>query len=413
MPAYIVTPWRTQGDLLAVRQQLYRLDGEDNRRHAVNRVMAWRLRGNLPHAVESTALLMDAFLHHDISANSSFSIRAVYSAAFCRFVTGFCDIGRNRERSLEPSSMLDIARQIDMPADFVALRHEATHEELPSERRIVIACEDALQWLWRVYWSRLDVAKLEQEQPQVKDAEQHHDAKAFAQKMFRSYRSVKRESLKNKQPLALLQQQLAQSTQAFAKLCADDRTVLDAVAEDIVEKGLLLPSDRRLGAPLDGAFLIWDDLLQAMCQQQRFISPLTAALLNAIASEEDQYDDSQREAYALWLSHICCSAEWESALEHVEDTRRAVMKSCITHPGVWTSVVAESLITAGDDAFVKAWKPFLDAARLMEDDEDAVDQNDQMLDIKRDSVVVDPAEKLLGGWHRAVLAPTTPLGVIA
>lgn len=44
------------------------------------------MRGGLPHAVESTALLTDAILHDDASENSIFSIRATYSAAFCRYV---------------------------------------------------------------------------------------------------------------------------------------------------------------------------------------------------------------------------------------------------------------------------------------------------------------------------------------
>lgn len=49
-------------------------------------VSAWKLRGNLPHAVEATALLTDAILHDDASKNSVFSIRATYAAAFCRYV---------------------------------------------------------------------------------------------------------------------------------------------------------------------------------------------------------------------------------------------------------------------------------------------------------------------------------------
>jgi hypothetical protein len=47
-------------------------------------VAAWKLRGNLPHAVEATALLTDAILHDDAAKNSVFSIRATYAAAFCR-----------------------------------------------------------------------------------------------------------------------------------------------------------------------------------------------------------------------------------------------------------------------------------------------------------------------------------------
>lgn len=162
MAKYTITPWRTPSDLLQVRSQLYPSQTSDSssttRLTAVNRIMAWKLRGNLPHAVESTALLTDAILHHQQQFQyslSSFSIRAVYSAAFTRFVTGFCDIGRSRERMLEPSSMLEIARRIGMPVEFVGLRHEATHEELPALGRLVRATEEALAWLWEVYWSRL------------------------------------------------------------------------------------------------------------------------------------------------------------------------------------------------------------------------------------------------------------------
>lgn len=52
----------------------------------VNQVEAWKLRGNVPHHVEATALLTDAILHDDGQRNSIFSIRATYSAAFCRYV---------------------------------------------------------------------------------------------------------------------------------------------------------------------------------------------------------------------------------------------------------------------------------------------------------------------------------------
>ncbi|KAI6808517.1 hypothetical protein KC342_g18581, partial [Hortaea werneckii] len=176
MPRYTITPWRHQRDLLEVRAQLYphhtttanpstvaaapQQNVHDMRRHAVDRILAWKLRGNLPHAVESTALLVDAILHHQqqqqpqpqtapytttntgppstpaAPSASTFAIRAVYSAAFTRFVTGFCDIGRSRASGLTPASMLEIARQIEMPASFVGLRHEATHEELPALGRL-------------------------------------------------------------------------------------------------------------------------------------------------------------------------------------------------------------------------------------------------------------------------------------
>ncbi len=89
MPQYVVTPWKYHSELLQVRRELYQL-GEsappaDHRRHAIDLIAAWKMRGTLPHAVESTALLVDAVLHHDANMNSVFSIRATYSAAFCRY----------------------------------------------------------------------------------------------------------------------------------------------------------------------------------------------------------------------------------------------------------------------------------------------------------------------------------------
>ena len=243
MSKFTITPWRTQADLIQVRQQLYSLneDGADSRRHAVNRAMAWKLRGNLPHAVESTALLVDAVLHHDITTNSIFSIRAVYSAAFSRFVTGFCDIGRHKERTLEPSSMLEIAKQIDMPLEFVALRHEATHEELPGIQRLVSAVKQALDWLWRVYWGRLE----EPEEPESV-AQALPAIKSDLSTLLRNFRKSRRDALRNKSPKSLEgSAEVANACDACVEICNGSRSRIEALATVLVEERLILPSTRE------------------------------------------------------------------------------------------------------------------------------------------------------------------------
>ncbi|CBF71531.1 predicted protein [Aspergillus nidulans FGSC A4] len=73
MAKVIFTPWKRHSDLLAVRKQFYpppEYDGPDLRSQACATVSAWKLRGNLPHPVEATALLTDAILHDDASKNS-------------------------------------------------------------------------------------------------------------------------------------------------------------------------------------------------------------------------------------------------------------------------------------------------------------------------------------------------------
>lgn len=83
MVQYVITPWRNPSELLCVRQQLYQARNDDERRQAVAQVSVWMQRGNCPHLVESTAILTSAILN-DVSGNSTYCVRAAYSAAFCR-----------------------------------------------------------------------------------------------------------------------------------------------------------------------------------------------------------------------------------------------------------------------------------------------------------------------------------------
>ncbi|KAG5655736.1 hypothetical protein KAF25_008855 [Fusarium avenaceum] len=191
MVQYVFTPWRDRYELLLVREQIYtgittsardstrkpgqnvnqsgrsenirRLQGTDDketrtRQHqAVARVLMWVQRGNCPHMVESTALLMAAMLSDQEAAATenaalSASIRGTYSAAFSRFVTGLLDSHQDKQRK---QSMYSIAKTIGLPATFVELRHQSTHEQLPSLTKLRTATKKALLWIWDYYWKQL------------------------------------------------------------------------------------------------------------------------------------------------------------------------------------------------------------------------------------------------------------------
>ncbi|KAK3403578.1 Las1-like-domain-containing protein [Sordaria brevicollis] len=151
---------------------------QDQRRLAVARVSMWMQRGNCPHMVESTALLMAAILSDEeqtgISStttsststgmstargvdgigvmSSSYAVRAAYSAAFSRFVTGLLDSHQDKTRKM---SMYGVAKSVGLPATFVELRHQATHEQLPSLTRLRTAAKKGLEWIWEYYWKHL------------------------------------------------------------------------------------------------------------------------------------------------------------------------------------------------------------------------------------------------------------------
>lgn len=106
MVQYILTPWRNRQELLKVRLQFYPTrpygatsshsteNARTEQHEAVARVSMWMQRGNCPHLVESTALLVAAILDDGAGGaagpaaaegmSSTYAVRAAYSAAFSR-----------------------------------------------------------------------------------------------------------------------------------------------------------------------------------------------------------------------------------------------------------------------------------------------------------------------------------------
>ncbi|KAM3423495.1 hypothetical protein BST61_g923 [Cercospora zeina] len=411
----IITPWRTQADLLAVRSQIYSTCPEA-RQCAVSRIMAWKLRGNLPHSVESTALLVDAILHHSDSNSStdpSFSIRAVYSAAFTRFVTGFCDIGRNKERSLEPSSMLNIAKQIGMPPGFVALRHEATHDELPSTQRLVKATEHALAWLWDFYWS-----KLEEPETEESVARALPELKARAKEIFKAYRGSRRQVLKSKKP-----RDQAEETKATSKnllrLAEGSRLRMKAVADTLVEESLLVPSKRVLGSPLDGAYLMWDGLLRdIVASDYSFLPALQQSMLEVLAKQESEgtEHDANREATCQWLLHM---TDYTASGRQQTAYVRQIITTCCMHNGYWMNWLGKRLLDTSGSDFREEYQDLFEASQG--EQEAGVGAEEDI--VMQDSCAAGDAPDAIGevstnrvakseGWKLAVIATGLPIGVV-
>lgn len=81
-----------------------------------------------------------------------------------RFVTGLLDSHQDKRRKL---SMYSIAKTIGLPATYVELRHQATHEELPSLSKLRVATQKALGWIWDYYWTTLPAGPSPQDECNV------------------------------------------------------------------------------------------------------------------------------------------------------------------------------------------------------------------------------------------------------
>jgi ribosomal biogenesis protein LAS1 len=53
--------------------------------------------------------------------------------------------------------MYSVAKTLGLPATYVELRHQATHEELPSLQKLRTASQKALLWIWDYYWVHLSI----------------------------------------------------------------------------------------------------------------------------------------------------------------------------------------------------------------------------------------------------------------
>ncbi|KAL6229683.1 Las1-like-domain-containing protein [Aspergillus navahoensis] len=370
MSKVIFTPWKTHSDLLAVRNQFYpppEYDGPDLRSQACATVSAWKLRGNLPHPVEATALLTDAILHDDASKNSLFAIRATYAAAFCRFVTGLVDSKLGVRRS-----MFSRALELGLPASFVELRHEATHRELPSLTVLRGATGRSLEWLWGFYWGGLSSGPLSGSGVGVGSAvdglarEVLEQAGALlgndngigneggcgnggADGPPRKKRRIQRElaGIAARAVGILKEHWVGEAGEQEEATCKPGRILARIMLRD----GFLVPSGRRLNETqsLTTSISKWDPFLQIVAEgDSSFPATLTETMADELAfpasnSGPDPKSDPVLEGIYTWLDHVLHSPQWESQRRLISlSYTRAVCESC-SSGNYWMAMLKERM----------------------------------------------------------------------
>ncbi|PRW60793.1 Las1 family [Chlorella sorokiniana] len=148
--------WRATGHLL--------LSGVPaDVQQGLERVAAWRARGRVPLGVDSTACLVEAQQRdaatsaaaaqqqQQAATASESELRLQYAMAVVRMVNGIAD---SSQRGRVAASVASLASAAGLPRILVDLRHEATHNELPSMAALRLAAQHALAWLRTNYWQR-------------------------------------------------------------------------------------------------------------------------------------------------------------------------------------------------------------------------------------------------------------------
>ena len=124
-----LVPWLGWQEWQAVSHALF--DENGNRQWGLEAIALWRLRGRIPHAVDITSSLIEIIMLDDDSQSlrTQYEMRLQYSIIVVRAVNGLVDPS---QQSYFADSVMSLASKIDIPGWIVELRHDATHNALPS-----------------------------------------------------------------------------------------------------------------------------------------------------------------------------------------------------------------------------------------------------------------------------------------
>jgi hypothetical protein len=183
---------------------------------------------------------------------------------------------------------------------------------------------------------------------------------------------------------------------------------------------------------MNGAYFMWDGILQAISKRQHpFLSTLVTGMHTRLNQPNACYNvlqDPEKEALHMWLLHIASSDAWSPVHRSTGiDVDADLMTLCCLHPSPWSHALGNSLLEAGNEAFVESWTDLLEASAIAgsmqldagndgQDVDDAQDANmvetqepaDEMSDVDAHS----EAAADLAAWREALKAPRVPIGVV-
>jgi ribosomal biogenesis protein LAS1 len=139
----------------------------------------------------------------------------------------------------------------------------------------------------------------------------------------------------------------------------------------LVEEKMMLPTDKKLGSTMSGAFIIWTPLLRAFCNSVLQLTDLvqhvmraTNAPCSAARAMVNPEMDPVREGLHDWVLHVLTSKDW-AVVRGAADKAivEQVLSQCFSDPTFWNLRVAEKMLEGGHVPNERSWRAVLDAAR--------------------------------------------------
>ena len=317
------------------------------------------MRGGLPHAIESTWYLTEAILTDNSlpSSISAFAVKSCYCTAICRFVTGLVD---SEQDSFHKQSMYNRARQLNLPASLVELRHEITHGEIPSLVVLRQSTLRSLDWLRHDYWKHLGEDNIDMALRNHEQAMSRNNLKDLLKSHVQSFMVIR--EITGSQRTAALTQEAIDATLECLKVCVVDKHELHGLVYlfvhdqnvNIGKQGYGIHAPRILtmadsySHELPSNFLLqtWDPVLQTLVLRHTgFLQMLSDELFEqlVIPFADDAAMGASKEAVFLWLEHIYTSKDWRRAFRQGGLDEFRMVSSCLQVPHQWTLRLATSI----------------------------------------------------------------------
>ncbi|KIW03698.1 uncharacterized protein PV09_05013 [Verruconis gallopava] len=352
-------PWKNDEELLEVRELFYpspELDEATRREKqqlAVNIVNAWKLRRcRIPHSILATADLVDAILHHDARKNSASAIKAVYASALAKMVTSICDLEQD---AAEKRSMMEQAKKLGMPEDWVHLRHAITHGQTPGLMALQSAVLEAVPWMWEHFWQHLS--------PESEVPEQ--EVRSRLVEILTGYRRQRRSEFTNQSELRPYDTLTAQACKHIRRICKAAKDA-DILVDVLLGENILLPSEKQTNLKFKAFLIVWDALLLGLAERIPALHQRVVLGLVEYLTVQTTYDYAKvtirLEIASKWLQHMLLNQDWTSRLSAaaLESLRNDVIEGCLLYKSEYTDAVVRTLLDAMSGPLAESFRQLLD-----------------------------------------------------
>jgi len=139
--------------------------------------------------------------------------------------------------------MFRAAKHIGLPASFVELRHQATHEELPALLVLRQAATRSLGWLWEYYWRSIDIRSGALDDDDEAFADGVLKLKQRFRQILRSYLEARLDAVKEKGP-APSRDGFADACQQCVQICKGGEATIKVLAAVFLESEFLVPTSK-------------------------------------------------------------------------------------------------------------------------------------------------------------------------